>query len=47
MKLHNLNVLQLAVLAALQPVGRLVRTVQGVIQLRRTWRCAWILAERK
>lgn len=47
MKFNNLNVVQLAILAALQPVGRLVRTVQGVVQLRRSWRCAWILAERK
>ena len=51
MRLHERTLLQLIVLAALERAGRLLerclRTVQGVLVLKRTVRCAWILAERK
>lgn len=51
MQLHNMTILQLILLAALDRACRLLdrclRTVRGVVSLKRSWRCAWILAERK
>lgn len=54
MKLHERSLPQLVFLAAIERLrrlpelgARLWRTAQGVTFLGRSWRCAWILAERK
>jgi len=28
-------------------IARLIRAARGYIALRRSWRCAWVMAERK
>lgn len=43
----NTSVMQWCAVAAASLLGRVVRTIRGVLYLRRTWRCAWILAERQ